>query len=177
MQLIRLFERLNRGLMVFAAFWAFCLAINICLDVLGRSAFNRPLTGTHEIIKNSVAMITFLQVAYAVQSKSMLRADFLTHLFPPMLTRALGVFSYFMGAAIFGLIVYACFDPLFTAIERQEFEGDGALRIPVWPTYCVIILGSFLAAGSYLVLLVREITGENDATPDSGTRKAEMEGI
>ncbi|MBT7488152.1 MAG: hypothetical protein HN673_17440, partial [Rhodospirillales bacterium] len=66
---------------------------------------------------------------------------------------------------------------LFTAIERQEFEGDGALRIPVWPTYCVIILGSFLAAGSYLVLLVREITGENDATPDSGTRKAEMEGI
>ena len=177
MQVIRLFERLNRGLMVFAAFWAFCLAINICLDVLGRSAFNQPLTGTHEIIKNSVAMITFLQVAYAVQSKSMLRADFLTHLFPPILTRTLGVFGYFMGAAIFGLIVYGCIDPLFTAIERQEFEGDGALRIPVWPTYCVIVLGSFLAASSYVVLMAREITGSNDAEPEAGTASAEAGSI
>jgi TRAP-type C4-dicarboxylate transport system permease small subunit len=163
--------------MVFAAFWAFCLAINICLDVLGRSAFNQPLTGTHEIIKNSVAMITFLQVAYAVQSKSMLRADFLTHLFPPILTRTLGVFGYFMGAAIFGLIVYGCIDPLFTAIERQEFEGDGALRIPVWPTYCVIVLGSFLAAGSYVILMVREITGDNDAVPEAGMPDAEAGGV
>ena len=168
MQAIRLFERLNRLLMVFAAFWAFVLAINICLDVLGRSVFNQPLTGTHEIIRNSIAMITFLQVAYAVQSRSMLRADFLTHLFPPVLTRALGVFSYLTGAVVFGLIVYGCIDPLFTAIERQEYEGEGALRIPVWPTYCVIILGSFLAAGSYLVLLVREITGENDLEVHTG---------
>ena len=168
MQAIRLFERLNRALMVFAAFWAFVLAINICLDVLGRSVFNQPLTGTHEIIRNSIAMITFLQVAYAVQSRSMLRADFLTHLFPALLTKILGIFGYLTGAVIFGLIVYGCIDPLFTAIERQEFEGDGALRIPVWPTYCVIILGSFLAAGSYLVLLVREITGENDVEPSTG---------
>ena len=157
---------------MFAAFWAFCLAINICLDVLGRSVFNQPLIGTHEIIKNSVAMITFLQVAYAVQSKSMLRADFLIHLFPPVLTRVLGVFGYFMGAAVFGLIVYGCYDPLLTAIERQEFEGDGALRIPVWPTYCVIILGSFLAASSYVVLMAREFTGANDAEPAAKTENA-----
>jgi TRAP-type C4-dicarboxylate transport system permease small subunit len=172
MQIIKLFEQLNRFLMVFAAFWAFVLAINICLDVLGRSVFNHPLTGTHEIIKNSVAMITFLQVAYAVQSKSMLRADFLTHLFPPLLTQILGVFGYLLGAAIFGLIVFGCIDPLLTTFERQEFEGDGALRIPVWPTYCVIILGSFLAAGSYLVLAAREITGANEVEADTQTEAA-----
>lgn len=159
MQVLKLFGRLNRLLMVFAAFWAFVLAINISLDVMGRGLFNQPLTGTHEIIRNSIAMITFLQVAYAVQSRSMLRADFLIHLFPDKLNRAFNIFGYLLGAMVFGLIAYGCIDPLLTAIERQEYEGEGALRIPVWPTYCVIILGSFLAAGSYLVLLATEFTG------------------
>ncbi|MDH5749963.1 MAG: TRAP transporter small permease, partial [Rhodospirillales bacterium] len=146
MHAIRIFEKLNRALMVLAAFWAFVLAINISLDVIGRGMFNQPLTGTHEIIRNSIAMITFLQVAYAVQSKSMLRADFLLHLFPDRLNRVLNSLGYLTGAVIFGLVVYGCFDPLMTAIERNEYEGDGALRVPVWPTYIVIILGSTLAS-------------------------------
>ncbi|MDH5748990.1 MAG: hypothetical protein OEY85_06745, partial [Rhodospirillales bacterium] len=66
---------------------------------------------------------------------------------------------------IFGLVVYGCFDPLMTAIERNEYEGDGALRVPVWPTYIVIILGSTLASLSYLVLLAREIS--NQPSPDN----------
>ncbi len=159
--MVRLLGQINRVLMVFAACWAFFLAINITLDVLGRSVFNHPLTGTHEIIRNSIAMITFLQVAYAVQSKSMLRADFLIHLFPDWLSRTLNVLGYFAGAIIFGLIVYGCIDPMTNAYERGEYEGEGAMRIPVWPTYAVIILGSTLACLSYLVLLGQEIIGNN----------------
>jgi len=157
--MVKLLGQINRALMVFAACWAFFLAINITLDVLGRGVFNHPLTGTHEIVRNSVAMITFLQVAYAVQSKSMLRADFLIHLFPDWLTRTLNVLGYLAGAMVFGLIVYGCIDPLINAYERGEYEGEGALRVPVWPTYCVIILGSTLACMSYLVLLTQEFTG------------------
>lgn len=159
--MIRLLGQLNRVLMVFAACWAFFLAINITLDVLGRSVFNHPVTGTYEIIRNSIAMITFLQVAYAVQSKAMLRADFLIHLFPDWLSRILNILGYLAGAIIFGLIVYGCLDPMMNAYARGEYEGDGALRVPVWPIYSVIIFGSVLACLSYLVLLSQEIFGHN----------------
>ena len=165
--MVRLLGQINRVLMVFAACWAFFLAVNITLDVLGRSLFNQPLTGTHEIIRNSIAMITFLQVAYAVQSKSMLRADFLIHLFPGWLSRSLNVLGYLAGAIIFGLVVYGCIDPIMNAYERGEYEGEGAMRIPVWPTYAVIILGSTLACLSYLVLLGQEIIGNTQPAGDA----------
>lgn len=119
-------------------------------------------------------MITFLQVAYAVQSRSMLRADFLIHLFPTGLARVLNVLGYLAGAIIFGLIVYGCIDPLMNAIERGEYEGEGegALRVPVWPAYCVIIFGSALACLSYLVLLAQEFTGNNKRIGHEGTAES-----
>lgn len=152
-------KKLNRGLMVLAAFWAFLLAVSIGIDVAGRELINRPLTGTYELITNSIAMIAFLQVAYAVQSRSMLRADFLLHLFPDGLKRALNAIGYLAGAFIFALIVYGCFEPLTQAWVRGEFEGDGALRVPVWPIYSVIVAGSLLACLSYLVMLYEEVSG------------------
>lgn len=163
MTAIDLLKKLNRALMVFAAFWAFLLAVSIGIDVAGRETINQPLTGTYELITNSVAMIAFLQVAYAVQSRSMLRADFLLHLFPDALKRVLDAIGYGAGAVIFGLIVYGCYDPLVTAIARGEYEGDGALRVPVWPIYSVIILGSLLACLSYLVMFYEELTGRRPA--------------
>lgn len=159
MKALQLLQRLNRGLMVLAAFWAFFLAVNITLDILGRGLLNQPLTGTVEIITNSIAIICFLQVAYAVQSRSMLRADFFIHLFPNSVRRSLNVLGYLAGAIIFALIVYGCFEPMLQAIDRGDYGGDGALRVPVWPSYCIIIAGSFLAALSYFVLLAQELTG------------------
>jgi len=155
---LTILKKLNRGLMVLAAFWAFLLAVSITIDVAGRGLFNQPLTGTYELITNSIAMIAFLQVAYAVQSRSMLRADFLLHLFPGWLKTVLDIIGYAAGAIIFALIVYGCIDPLTQAIVRGEYEGDGALRVPVWPIYCIVILGSLLASLSYLVMLGEEIT-------------------
>lgn len=163
MAAIRILQKLNRMLMVFAAFWAFFLAVTITLDVSGRGLFNQPLTGTHELIVNSVVMIVFLQVAYAVSSGSMLRADFLLHLFPVRLKQALNIVGYLGGTAIFALIVYGCFEPMIQAFERGEYEGDGALRVPVWPIYCVIILGALLACLSYLAMLWQEISGWRNA--------------
>ena len=65
--------------MVVAAMWAFLLAFYILIDVVGR-AFGFPLKGTHELVKNAIVMIAFMQTAYCVMARSMLRADFILHL-------------------------------------------------------------------------------------------------
>ena len=41
-----------------------------------------PISGTKEIVANSVVMIVFMQVGFAVRSQSMLRADFLVVMMP-----------------------------------------------------------------------------------------------
>ena len=59
------------------------------------------------------------------------------------------------GLVFFGLICWASFDGAAHAWASNEFEGEGALRVPVWPARFVLILGTFIAAVSYLLLLLR----------------------
>ena len=82
MALIRLNDRLTKLLMILGATWAFVLCFIALADIIFR-AINMPLHGTKEIVANSVVMIVFLQVGFAVRSRSMLSADFLIHMFGP----------------------------------------------------------------------------------------------
>lgn len=143
--------RLNRSLMVLAAFWAFFLAIVITTDVAGRGLFDRPLAGAVEIVANSIVLMVFLQAGEVVRSRSMLRADFLVESIGPRASRALEIGGCLAGALLFGLIAYGCVEPAMTAYERGEFEGE-ALRVPTWPIYATIVFGSVLAAVNYVVL-------------------------
>ena len=142
---------LNQGCMIVAAFWALMLAVNITADVIGRGAFNRPLTGTVEIITHSIVMIVFLQLPYAVSSSSMLKADFILEALPPFLRRIVGVFNPILGACLFGLVVLGAIEPMTQAYVRHEYEGEGALRVSIWPVYAVIVFGSALTTINYLV--------------------------
>ncbi|MEM8636446.1 MAG: TRAP transporter small permease [Pseudomonadota bacterium] len=155
-------EKLNKTLMTVSAFWAFLLAVIITADVVGRGVFDAPLTGTLEIITNSIVVIAFLQIAFAVGTKSMLRADFVVHLLPAGLQRALAVMGHLLGAAIFALLAYAVVEPMLGALASGEYEGEGALRVPTWPIYAVICLGAGLAAVNYLRLALNDLRDNNE---------------
>ena len=77
MSLIRLSDLMSKFMMIFAATWAFGLAFLILANIIGRSIFDSPVYGTAEIVSTSIVIIVFLQVGYAIRSRSMLRADFL----------------------------------------------------------------------------------------------------
>ena len=48
------------------------------------------------------------------------------------------------ASAFFGLIVWGSYEPALHAWISSEFEGEGALRVPVWPARFVVMLGSAL---------------------------------
>ncbi|AKH98906.1 TRAP-type C4-dicarboxylate transport system, small permease component [Hoeflea sp. IMCC20628] len=143
---------INRVLMGLSAFWSFFLAVIITVDVVGRGLFNSPLTGSLEIIVNSIVVIAFLQLGYAVGSGSMLRADFILHLLPRRLTLFLDVTGLVIGAIIFGLLCYAVIDPTISAYRSGDYEGEGAMRVPTWPIYATIFFGSLLTTINYILL-------------------------
>ncbi len=161
MFLIKVTDRLTKLLMILAAAWAFILCFFILADIIFR-ALNMPLQGTKEIVANSVVMIVFLQLGFAVRSGSMLQADFLIDAFNPNLRKFIVVLGLLLGAAFFLFLMKAGIKPALRSFANGEFDGEGALRVPVWPARFTIIFGSGLAAFNYLLLAVIEAFGLSD---------------
>lgn len=157
MPLIRINDRLVRVLMIAAAVWAFILTFIIMSDIIGRGVYNRPVYGVREIVMNSIVIIVFLQASFAIRSGSMLRATFLTDIIPQHLRIVFAVFGYLLGAGFFLTIVAGSIPNLEHAWTSSEFEGEGALRVPTWPTHFMILVGGSLAALNYLLLVYLEI--------------------
>ena len=155
--LIKWNDRLTRFLMVLAAFWAFTLTFIIMSDIIGRFVFNKPVYGVREIVMNSIVIIVFLQAGYAIRSRSMLKADFLIDRFPPWFRRIALAVGYVLGAAFFATIVVGGWDNAIYSWVANEYEGEGALRVPAWPTRFMILLGGGLAAINYLIMAFLDV--------------------
>lgn len=155
-------EVLSKALMVFAAFWAFFLAFYVLADVVMRN-LNLPIEGTSEIITNSIVTIVFLQLGYCVHIRGMIRADFLLAVLNAPTQRAINVVGYLLAIGFFLAVLYGTWTPAVDAWNTGEFEGEGAVHVPTWPSRFAIILGCGLAAFNYLLLLWIEIIDPPEA--------------
>lgn len=170
MSIRKISDKLAKFMMVLAAVWAFILTFIILADIIGRSMFNDPFNGVREIVANSIVIIVFLQVGYAIRSRSMLSADFLVNRFPSPVRRvALGI-GYLLGAVFFAFIIWGGWRFAVDSWVGGEFEGEGALQVPSWPTRFIILIGSALAIINYLVVAYLDVVrprDESGATEDT----------
>ena len=157
MSIVNLNDRLTKFLLVLAAGWAFMLTFFIVADIIGRSVFDAPVYGVREVVMNSIVMIVFLQAGYAIRSRSMLRADFLAQNFSPLFRRITLAIGYLLGAAFFLMILVGGWDMAVHSWVAGEYEGEGALRVPVWPTRFTILFGSAVAFLNYLLLIYLDV--------------------
>jgi len=152
--LLRLNDWIARALLVVAATLAFLLCFLVCADVIGRVAFNSPVKGTPEIVSFSIVVILWLQASYAIRSGGMIWVDAVhTHL-PNRIQRGCEVLGALLGVAFFALVCWGSIDHAVHAWNSNEFEGEGALRVPVWPARFMVTLGSFLATFNYLLVVI-----------------------
>ena len=156
--LTRINDWIARGLLTIAATLAFLLSFLVCADVIGRVVFNSPVKGTPEIVSYSIVVICFLQAAYAIRSGGMIAVDAITQHLPRTAQVACEVFGAVLGIAFFGLICWGSLDPAWYAWTSNEFEGEGALRVPAWPARAIVVLGTFLAACNYALLAIERIS-------------------
>lgn len=158
MFLIKLSDGITKVLMIFGALWAFALGIFVLVDIVMR-AMNMPLDGAKEIIANSIVVIVFMQLGFAVRSGSMLRADFLVVMLPDLVQRLLLVAGYLLGAAFFFFLLKSGITPALRSYANGEFDGAGAVQIPIWPTRWAILFGAGLAGINYIILSLVEVFG------------------
>ena len=149
--------RIVRALLAAAAVIIFLLGFLVCADVLGRALFNSPVKGTPEMVSMSIVIICFLLAGYAVQSGGMIYTDVFSGMFGVRGLAAAQLLSAVLGMVFFGLIVWGSYEPMLHAITSGEYEGEGALRVPVWPARTVVVIGSVLVAASYALHGLRGI--------------------
>jgi TRAP-type C4-dicarboxylate transport system permease small subunit len=143
----------TQALLVAAAILAFLLCFLVVADVIGRVIFNSPVKGTPEIVSSSIVVICYLQAGYAIRSGGMLNVDAFVGKLPPGVQGWVGAVGALLGAGFFAFLCWGSLDGAAHAWTSNEFEGEGALRVPVWPARFVIVLGTALAACSYLLLM------------------------
>lgn len=148
-------DRVTRALLVLAAVLAFLLCFLVVADVVGRVAFNRPVKGTVEIVSLSIVVICYLQAGFAIRSGGMLHVDMFVSRGSPRVQSAFAAFAALAGLVFFAVIFWGSLGGAAHAWSSSEFEGEGALRVPVWPARFVLVLGTALATFSYLLLLVQ----------------------
>lgn len=148
---------ISKALLVLASVLAFLLCFVVGGDVIGRVAFNSPLKGTPELVSSSIVIICYLQAVYAILSNGMMHVDALTVHFPPRVQAALNIISCLLGVVLFALIFWGSIDGFAHAFESGEYEGEGALRVPMWPVRLAVLVGSGLAVLAYLLLAARQI--------------------
>lgn len=149
--------RIVRVMLACAAIIIFLLGFLVCADVIGRAIFNSPVKGTPEIVSMSIVIICFLLAGYAVQSGGMIYTGAIVDFFGVRGQAFAQLLSALLGIAFFGIIVWGSYEPTLHAIASGEYEGEGALRVPVWPARVIVVLGSVLVMTSYLLLAANAI--------------------
>ena len=172
----RLSEWIARALLTVAATLAFLLSFLVCADVIGRVVFNSPVKGTPELVSISIVIICFLQAAYAIRSGGMIWVDAVKQHLPAWAQAVSQIIGALLGIAFFGLVCWGSIDPAIYAWTSNEFEGEGALRVPVWPARFVVVLGTFLAAFNYALLAIECIRALASGTPPPPRHPAEIIG-
>lgn len=146
----RINDRIVHVLLAVAALLTFLLSFLVVADVIGRGAFSSPVKGTPEIVSMSIVIICFLLAGYSVHSGSMLRTDALVGLMGRRGPLIAVFMSGVLGCLFFALIGWGSVEPTLHAWRSGEFEGEGALRVPVWPARLVVMFGALLVALIYL---------------------------
>jgi TRAP-type C4-dicarboxylate transport system permease small subunit len=143
--------RIVRVLLAAAAVIIFLLGFLVCADVVGRALFNSPVKGTPEMVSMSIVIICFLLAGYSMQSGGMISTDVFSGMFGVRGRAAAQLLSAVLGILFFGLIIWGSYEPTLHAIASGEYEGEGALRVPVWPARSVVVIGAILVVASYAV--------------------------
>jgi len=116
------------------------LAAWVIADVLGRFLFNRPLSGTEEIVSTFMIIVVILPIGYVQKKKQHILVEFLlanTNRRGRIILEAITAFLAFAGWA---LIAYALLFEVLNLYQLSEVTF-GPLGLKLWPFYACAFVG------------------------------------
>ncbi len=130
------------------------LGLTVVADVIGRQ-IGFPVTGIVELAAQTVVASAFLTIPYVMRRGGHIRATVIVSRTPVKVKKVLETIAYLTGAVIFLLLAYSAFGAFVEDYLKASYEGEGALRIPTWPTRLVIFVASILMVIESLLSIVK----------------------
>ncbi|MDD5700823.1 MAG: TRAP transporter small permease subunit [Dehalococcoidales bacterium] len=138
------------GLVILAA-----MALLTLVDVIGRTGFNKPISGSYELTEYIFAMGVALVIGYSVFLKSHIRIDMVVDKLPMQAQVVLEIISHFFCFVFFLAMSWAV---LQGAIKVQDHgTNSGVLAIPLFPVYYVLAFGSLLGGIVFFLYFLKVI--------------------
>ncbi|MBT4905340.1 MAG: TRAP transporter small permease [Rhodospirillaceae bacterium] len=157
-----------------AAFWAMALAFLILWDITGRTFFNAPFDGTIEIVANSMVSILFLQLPYTIYRGAHLRTTVVYQNLPNIGRRLIDIFVAILGIWFFWSVAVGGWEDMIIGWEVDEREGEGSIRVPIYPVRSLIIVFAIVSMFVYAVLLWHFVFGTEPITDEE---EGSVEGV
>lgn len=116
------------------------------IDVIGRYFFNRPITGSIEIISCLMGMMVFLGMGLTTFEDGHIRADVLTQMLPHRAQAILDAAVHVLSIGTAGLM---CWRLLLVALDRTAvMSTTQVLGLPIWAVALVMaVCSSMLVVG------------------------------
>lgn len=138
----------SRIMSIIGAFVVLAMMLLVVADVSLRSLFNRPITGSIELVELMMLMIISLGIAYVQYKKTNITVDLLMKNLSQKIQVIVSSFIYFLSLGIISLLVWQAF------VHFQFFADTDRytvlLKLPFAPFQLLIVIGCFMLA---LVLL------------------------
>tara|TARA_B110001452_G_scaffold61913_1_gene48646 strand:+ start:20 stop:511 length:492 start_codon:yes stop_codon:yes gene_type:complete len=150
--LLNFFKKTPEFLQSIAAIWLILVALTIFAEVTFRNL--GIFLGADQVVQNSVPAIVFLQVPFAIASGTMLRTTLIFDFFKSKGKKIVNVISYLIGIMLFLGIAVGGWTDMIKGWEIREYQGIGAIEVPVYPIRTVIIFSSIIVVFIYLTLIV-----------------------
>ncbi len=114
-------------------------------DVIGRGAFNTPISGVPEMVSMSIVAIVFLQIPQTFRMGRVTRSEALLGWLGKRFKSAHAFVEMIFASAAFALVAVLLHasGPLFVkSWVRGTYEGTiGDFTAPIWPVKLVILIG------------------------------------
>ena len=123
--------------------------ILICVDVLLRYAFNRPILGSIEIIEYALVYITFLGASWAVPRGAHIDIDVCVRAMPKPWQRICALLSNLIALAVAAVLTVFGAATTWIAYTRHAFKPT-SLEIPTWIVLIIIPIGCALLTLRFL---------------------------
>lgn len=122
------------------------IVVFICVDIFCRSVFNRPISGSIEIVQCLIASAGFAAVSRTTYNDSHIRIDSLVNALPPKVSFAVDVIMDVIPLTVIPIVVYASILRFSESFASREVTT--IVKWPMWPFLLVMAigyLGMFLA--------------------------------
>jgi TRAP-type C4-dicarboxylate transport system permease small subunit len=123
-------------------------------DVLGRSVFNKPITGTFELSEYMLAVVVLLGAAYTQQVKGHVTVEFLTSRLSRRTEQVCRVITLALSLFIVTILVWQGF-----TLAIEETGVTDQLRIPRAPFKMLVGIGCGLLWLQILLDLIDALSG------------------